>query len=188
MKDLETQNLRIRKFKIEDTMNVYENLVKEEELKDKLSESIHTIDEARMQVYSFIKEYEMNEFVWAIEEKKSNIVIGYIRSIESSKVNRCCEIHFSIGYKWTDSNYMEEALGEVIDYLFNVEKFSIIISKFCDGNKELAKNKSATLENVGMMKEAVLRNRKINERTGISENKIVYSIVEEEFKKEKKVC
>ena len=36
------------------------------------------------------------------------------------------------------------------------------------------------LENVGMKKEAVLRNRKINEKTGKSENLIVYSIMKNE--------
>ena len=34
MKDLETKNLRIRKFKIEDAKDVYENLATEKKLAD----------------------------------------------------------------------------------------------------------------------------------------------------------
>ena len=51
---------------------------------------------------------------------------------------------------------------------------------FYDSNKKLTETKCEMLENVGMKKEAVLRNRKINEKTGKSENLIVYSIMKNE--------
>ena len=41
MKDLETKNLRIRKFKIEDAKDVYENLATEKKLADSLDYNVH---------------------------------------------------------------------------------------------------------------------------------------------------
>ena len=41
---------------------------------------------------------------------------------------------------------------------------------------KITKIKSNMLENVGMTREAVLHNRKINTKTGLPENKIIYSI------------
>ena len=79
---------------------------------------------------------------------------------------------------------MEEALEKVLDYLFKEKGFNIVVAKFYDSNDEVTKIKSKTLENVGMKKEAVLRNRKINEKTKKPENKIIYSILKEEFYKE----
>jgi hypothetical protein len=69
---------------------------------------------------------------------------------------------------------MEEALIEVFEYLFNVKGFNIIISEFYDGY--LTTIKSNILENVGMKREAVLHERRINDKTGMSENEIIYSI------------
>lgn len=42
--------------------------------------------------------------------------------------------------------------------------------------EKLTQIKSNILENVEMSKEAVLHNRKINQKTGLAENKIIYSI------------
>ena len=57
----------------------------------------------------------------------------------------------------------------------------MVVSKFCDGNKEINDFKTAVLEGIGMKKEAVLRNRRINEKTGILENQVIYSITKDEF-------
>lgn len=182
MKDLETKNLKIRKFKIEDAEDIYKYLATEERLADCLGYHVHkSIDETRHMISSYINEYEMNELVWAIEEKHTNIVIGYINAFETSRKNKRCEIKFGIGLNWCETGYMEEALERVLEYLFEEEKFEIVISKFCDGHKQLSQIKSKMLENVGMIREAILRNRKINEKTGKAENMIVYSIILKEY-------
>ena len=76
---------------------------------------------------------------------------------------------------------MEEALNSVLEYIFNEKNFNMVVSKFCDGNKEINDFKTAVLEGIGMKKEAVLRNRRINEKTGILENQVIYSITKDEF-------
>lgn len=57
----------------------------------------------------------------------------------------------------------------------------MVVSKFYDGNKEIMEYKTEILETIRMKKEAVLRNRKINEKTGIIENQVIYSITKDEF-------
>lgn len=182
MKDLETENLRIRKFKIEDAEDVYINLATEEKLNKCLGYNIHkSVEETKTLVSSYIYEYEANELVWAIEEKQSHSVIGFINALEVSNLNKYCNIKFGIAFKYIENHYMEEALNSVLKYIFEEKNFNMIVSKFWDGNEEITNFKSEVLENIGMIKEAVLRNRKINEKTGIIENQVIYSITKNEF-------
>lgn len=187
MKDLETENLIIRKFKLEDAEDAYKNLASEERLSECLGYRIHeNVEETRMMIRSYMNEYDMNELVWAIEEKKTRTVVGYINALEYSKVNKLCNIKFGLALDLISEGLMEEALNKVLEYLFDNEGFEIITTEFYDGCKEFTKIKSEILENVGMKKEAVLRNRKINEKTKKPESEIVYSILKEEFKNTKK--
>ena len=62
--------------------------------------------------------------------------------------------------------------------LLKTGKFDVIVSEFFDGCKKLVEDKSKILENVGMVKEAILHKRIINSKTGLAENKIIYSIVQ----------
>ena len=59
MKDLETKNLKIRKFKMDDVEDVYKNLATIQELKNCSEYHIHkNIYETSAMVSSFIREYE----------------------------------------------------------------------------------------------------------------------------------
>lgn len=177
MRDFETKNLRIRKFKMEDIEDVYKNLATESELADCLGYNMHkSIHETEVMVASLIKEYEMHELIWAIEDKANSETIGFINASERSDTNKVCKFKFGIALNKVQSGYMEEALKVVIDYLLNDKKFDVVISEFYDGCDKITKIKSNMLENVGMTREAVLHNRKINAKTGLPENKIIYSI------------
>ena len=182
MKDLETKNLKIRKFKIEDAEDIYKNLATEKKLEKCLGYNIHhSIEETRKMVSSYICEYEANELAWAIEEKQSHSAIGYINALEVSTLKEYCNIKFGIGLNYIEKHYMEEALTCVLAYIFNEKNLNMVVSKFYDGNKEITNYKTAILEGIGMKKEAVLRNRRINEKTGIIENQVIYSITKDEF-------
>lgn len=184
MKDLETKNLNIRRFKLSDVEDVHKNLATEKQLEECLGYHVHSnLEETRMMVSSYIKEYDMNALAWAIEEKSSNKVIGYINALEVSMINKRCDIKFGIAFEWLEKGLMEEALICVLDYLFNIRKFNIVTSYFFDGYPKIAKIKREILEKVGMRQDAILRNRQINEKSGVAENKVVYSILKEEFKR-----
>lgn len=177
MKDFETKNLKIRKFSMEDVEDVHKNLATEKELAECLGYNMHkSMKETEKMVESLIKEYEMNELIWAIEDKSESEVIGFINASERSDVNKVCKFRFGIALNKVYSGYMEEGLKVIIDYLLNEKNFNVLISEFYDGYKKLTQIKCDILENVGMSKEAVLHNRKINNKTGLAENKIIYSI------------
>ena len=53
---------------------------------------------------------------------------------------------------------------------------NVLITEFYDGCEKLIKLKRKIIENVGMSEEAILHNRKINSKTGRTENKVIYSI------------
>ena len=182
MKDLETKNLKIRKFKIEDAEDIYKNIATEKRLSKCLGYNIHkSVEETKVMVESYINEYEADELVWAIEEKKTNATIGYINALEVSNVNKYCNIKFGIALRYIETNYMIEALECVLKYLFTEKGFNMVISKFYDGNEEITNFKSKVLDKSGMIKEAVLRNRMINPKTGALENRVLYSVTKDEF-------
>ena len=182
MKDLETKNLKIRKFRIEDAEDVYNNLATEKKLEKCLGYHMHQdIEQTKQMISSYINEYEANELVWVIEEKKTNTAIGFINALEVSRLNQYCNMKFGIAFKYIEKHYMEEALNCVLEYIFNEKGLNMVVSKFYDGNEEITNFKTTILDTIGMKKEAVLRNRKINEKTGILENQVIYSITKDEF-------
>ena len=182
MKDLETKNLKIRKFRIEDAEDVYNNLATEKKLEKCLGYNMHQdIEQTKQMISSYINEYEANELVWVIEEKQTNTAIGFINALEVSRLNQYCNMKFGIAFKYIEKHYMEEALNCVLEYIFNEKGLNMVVSKFYDGNEEITNFKTTILDTIGMKKEAVLRNRKINEKTGILENQVIYSITKDEF-------
>ena len=182
MKDLETKNLKIRKFRIEDSEDVFKNLATESKLDKCLGYNKHqSVDQTKKLVSSYIYEYEADELVWAIEEKESKSVIGYINALEVSNLNKYCNIKFGMAFRFIEKHYMEEALNCVLEYILKEKNLNMVVSKFYDGNEDVKEIKEKILESIGMKKEAVLRNRKINEKTQIIENQVIYSITKEEF-------
>lgn len=182
MKDLETENLRIRKFKIEDTEDIYNNLATEKKLEKCLGYNMHQdMEQTKQMILSYINEYDANELVWVIEEKKTNTAIGFINALEVSTLNQYCNMKFGIAFKYIEKHYMEEALNCVLEYIFNEKGLNMVVSKFYDGNEEITNFKTTILDTIGMKKEVVLRSRKINEKTGILENQVIYSITKDEF-------
>lgn len=187
MKDLESKRTIIRKFKMEDAEDIYTNIATIKRLEDCYNYNMHKdVEETRVIVASSIKEYESGEAVWAVEEKKTGIVVGYIRADEISTKNKVCKLNFGIGIKWAGQGLIEEALIEVINYLVDEKDICTIASKFYDGNDIIKSIKTKILKNIGMKQEAVLRNRKINDKTGKAENLVIFSILKEEIEKKNK--
>lgn len=64
-----------------------------------------------------------------------------------------------------------------MNFLFSKKDIELIISSYYEQNKI----SSVILESIGMRKEAVLRERRINEKTNEKENFVIYSINKQEF-------
>lgn len=179
MKELESERLKIRKFRMEDVEQVHFNWANDEKISQHLNFNAHNnLNETRQVVASAIKEFDTQTPVWAIEEKETNEIIGYIRITESSKSSKICEFIWTLGHKWRGKGISAEALKTTLRYLFDEQEYEIIVSKYYSSCKE----HEETLLNIGMKKEAVLRNRKINKKTGEFENLIIYSVMKNELR------
>lgn len=183
MKRLQTERLVLRKFREEDLDDMYEIASDEKVVKTSFfaEHSVfcsHTSKEDTLRVIeSAINDYGTYESCWAIEEKESHKVLGHIRIDDASLKNKQCTLIWSLSRKYWGQGYAEEVLKAMFKYLFENHPFDIIVVKYYS-NKFFS---NPILDNAGMKKDAVLRNRRINSHTGEKESLVVYSILREEL-------
>lgn len=175
MKDLESKNLIMRRFKLEDLDDQFE-VVSNEDVAKMSDFHPEEREETLLNIKSAIRDYDTYEACWAIEEKESNKVIGHIRIKHCSLESKTCTLLWAVGKNYWNKGYSEEALKEVIKFLFKEHPFEIIIVEYYSSNIYW----QSILEKVGFKKDATLRRRKINPVTNEKEDLIIYSILKEE--------
>ena len=178
MKSFRTNNVIIRKFEMEDLEDIHYNILTQEEIIDMANEKIYSdLNESRIVLKSAMNEYYTDEPVWAVEDKKEKRLVGFIRINNYSEKNRKCNLTWAVAYKYWNSYFMEDALVKVIRFLFTKKNIDLIECSFYEKHKI----SSTILENIGMIKEATLRERRIDEKTHKKEDFVVYSINKNEF-------
>lgn len=178
MKCFKKNNVVIRKFEENDLEDMHYNILTQEEVMDMANEKIYTdINESRIILKSAMNEYYTDEPIWAVEDKKKKRLVGFIKVTNYSKKNKRCNLIWTAVCEYWKSNFMQDALLEVINYLINKKHIELIISSYYEKNSI----SSFILESIGMKKEAVLRDRRINEKTNEKEDLVIYSINKQEF-------
>lgn len=180
MKNLKTKRYLLRKPKMEDAEYIYEKWGKEKEGEYREHYFHKNQIETRALLKSAIKEAEFGTPTWFIEEKDTKVIIGYIKVPTFSEKDKKCEIVFYFLKNWREDYSPEEVLQEVIRYLFAEQPFEIIVTKFYNRSEEDTKFISSILEELGMKREGILRNRMIDSK-GQKINRYVYSILKEEW-------
>lgn len=175
MKCFKTDNVIVRKFRMNDVEQVQHNLSIYDNMEN--SKIYQSINEAKMIIKSAINEFYTDEPVWAVEDKKNKDLIGIIRVTNYSLKNKRCNITWGTTYKYWDTYFMKDALDKIIHFLFAKKNIELIECSYYGNNKIT----SEILESVGMQKEAVLRDRRINDKTQEKENFVIYSINKQEF-------
>lgn len=185
-KHFKTSNVIVRRFEMKDVMQAYLNLDDEENVEDtnnvdKAGENerkiIEGIEKTKMIIKSAINEYYTDEPIWAVEDKVTKNLVGSIRVSNYSPKNRMCNISWMMSYKYWDNNFMKDALTQIFNFLFVKKNVDLIECSYYEQNK----NTNTILEEIGMRKEATLRDRRINEKTHEKENFVIYSINKQEF-------
>lgn len=184
MKKLETEKLILRKFRRKDLNDMYE--ISSTEITN-IEDSVfaensvfysHTSKEDTLRVIeSAMHDYGTYESCWAVEEKSSHKVIGHIRIDDASLKNKQCTIVWSLSPKCWGIEYGKQMLTTMFKYLFESHPFDIIVIKYYS-NKIFS---NSILEDSGMKRDAVLRDRRINSLTGEKESLVIYSILREEL-------
>lgn len=173
MKKIETKNVILREFVIEDAKKAYKNWAGVEEIAEKTDFCVHSsVEETKEIIKRGLGGENEDVCTWAIVLKENMEPIGFIRIYEISENNKTCKLTWAIGKKWWGKEISEEAIKEIINYCFEEKKMNVISSTYYSNIEEL---RSPILEKVGMKREAVLKNRKIED--GKFLNKIIYSII-----------
>ncbi len=172
-KTIETDRLILRRFAVEDAEDIYHNWTSDAEVSKYVSWSQHrSVDETIDVVSKWIEGYKTNSYNWVVELKETHDLIGSISAIRVSRVHNNCEIGYCYGSKFWNKGYATEALKAVICYLKKECNFHIVEARHRSTNPASGK----VMEKAGMQKEAVLKERRYDEKTGEYSDLICYSI------------
>ncbi|MCR5146932.1 MAG: GNAT family N-acetyltransferase [Clostridia bacterium] len=165
-KHFKTNNVIVRRFEMKDAEAACNNLFVDS-----------SIEKAKISIKSAINEYYTDEPIWAVEDKQSKSLVGSIRVSNFSPKNKMCNISWIMSYKHWDNSFMKDALTQIFNFLFTKKGIELIECSYYEQDD----NTSVILEEIGMTKEATLRDRRINEKTNKKENFVIYSINKQEF-------
>lgn len=175
MKNLETADLVLRRFDKKDAKEAYENWASVKKLADISDFSVHSnIEETKKIIQIGLGETDDDTYTWAIELKATKELVGFVRIYEVSKENKKCKIIWTLGYKWWHKGISNKAIKEIIKYLFEEEGFNVVVAEHYSDMEEL---RSPVLKDAGMLKEATLKARKVDSKTGKILDKIIYSVL-----------
>ena len=175
---LETERLILRKFKINDAKDVFENYASSDMVTKYMVWDTHSsIDVTENYLESVVKNYKDNKFFdWAIELKNKNIVIGSIGAKKLDEEISKIEVGYCIGEKWWNQGIVTEALQEVIKFFF--EKININRIEAYHDVRNIASGR--VMQKSGMKFEGTLR-QAYKFKNGVSDVHI-YSILNSDIK------
>lgn len=152
---IETERLILRRFKLSDAQNMFDNYCGREKVTEYMSWSHHqSIDDTKSYLSDFVlPEYAKdNRYCWAIVWKENNQVIGAIDVCYSDERKRCAELGWVIGDDYWGKGIMPEAAKSVLQYLFSVG-YERIQATHHPANKKSGR----VMEKIGMQYEGVLK-------------------------------
>lgn len=175
---LESDRLILRKFLLEDADGMYNNWATDPESCKFLTWSVHKdVEETKRVIQSWIKEYDDESLNWVVEIKDTHEIIGSICALSISKRNETVELGYCYGSKYWGKGYATEALRMVIEYLLTECGFYLVEADHISGNPASGR----VMQKAGMHKDAVLRDRVINNFTKERNDEIIYSITKNEL-------
>lgn len=175
---LETIRLILRKIKLDDSLDMYNNWATNPNVTKHMTWSPHeNIEITRMVINSWVEQYQNLDFYqWAIELKETSEVIGSITIVKVFEHIKECEIGYCIGEKWWNQGIMSEALKKVIEFLFTKVEANRISA--CHDVDNPASGK--VMMKAGMKFEGIFRQKGITS-TGKITDLAYYSILRKEY-------
>ncbi len=183
MKTFKTDNVIVRRFQMRDAeqlnLLLYNNSNVAAEFNNdaNVEDEMENLKKTKLVIKSAINEYYTDEPVWAVENKWSKKIIGYIRVCNYSVKNKMCNISWVVSNEYWDDSFMKDALTKIFNFLFSKKNIELIECSYYQQDN----NSNMVLDKIGMTKEAVLRDRRVNEKTHKKENFVIYSISKDEF-------
>lgn len=151
---IETQRLILRRARIEDAEAMFRNWANDPEVTKYLTWPVHgNIAVTKSVLDSWVESYEKDDYYhWMIVLKETDEPIG---SLLVSTLGRAESAHvgYCIGRKWWHRGIMTEALGAVIDFLFDEVGYHRVESLHDPNNP----NSGKVMLKCGMKYEGTLR-------------------------------
>ncbi len=152
---IETERLILRRFALEDAQDVYRNWASDEEVTKFLTWPVHSSAEvSRRLLTDWVANYEKPDFYqWAIVLKDIGQPIGSISVVEHDDRCRKAHIGYCIGRSWWHQGVMSEALGAVMNFLFDEVGYQRIEARHDPRNP----HSGGVMKKCGMKYEGTLR-------------------------------
>lgn len=119
---LRTERLSLRRFRIDDAYEMFENWAADEEVaKYTLWIPNKTVEETKQFVLGCVEKYQFDDYYhWAIIYEDTNKLIG---SISISSINdylRTCNVGYTICREYWNKGVATEALRKVLEFMVNI--------------------------------------------------------------------
>lgn len=168
----ETERLILRRFKLSDVDAVFDNWASDEEVSRYVGWNAHKDKIETLQLVSgWIEDYKNKSYNWAVELKDTHELIGNISAFNVSKKNSNCEIGYCYGREFWGRGYATEALKAVLDHMLKECEMHIVEAK----HYSLNPSSGRVMQKAGMIKEAVLKERRYEEASKTYSDLIYYS-------------
>lgn len=176
---LETKQLRLRPFRMEDATAMYQNWATDEDVTKYLSWAPHeSIEVTNTILQEWVNKYASKDFYqWAITFKDEDEVIGCMGVVNQNEAINEVEIGYCITKKYWRKGITTEALQIVISYLFEDIDANRIVAKHDINNP----SSGSVMIKCGMCYEGTLRQADANNQ-GLCDC-AVYSILHKDYDK-----
>ena len=154
-KVLETENIILRPFTVEDAQDMYSNYGSDENVIKFLTWPLHTgADVSRALLEDWCKEYSKPDYYnWAIVLKDINEVIGGISVVRANEEIAQAEIGYCIGSKWWHRGYTSQSARAVTEFLIKEVGYNRVCARHAVPNP----NSGGVMRKIGMTHEGTLR-------------------------------
>lgn len=154
-KKLQTKRLILRRFKMSDDVEMFDNWANDNEVTKYLTWPAHqNVSATRTILKDWIAQYDNSQFYqWGIELKDSNQLIGSVGSVSLNNQTKSVHIGYCIGQKWWHQGIMSEALECLIEFFFNEVKVNRVESRHDPKNIGSGK----VMQNCGMLYEGTIK-------------------------------
>lgn len=154
-KTIETERLILRKFRLSDVKNMFDNYCNSDKVTEYVLWHTHkTLQDTKNLLNNMILPAykEKSTYRWAIVLKEINQVIGYINVVESNDKLFRAELAWAIGDKFWGQGIVPEAAKAVLNFLFDLGYIRI------QAGHDISNPKSGrVMEKIGMKFEGTRR-------------------------------
>ena len=154
-KTIETERLILRRFKIEDANDMFNNWASDPEVTKYLTWPVHEdVSFTKTLLSRWIDQYEDGSyFNWAMELKESGAVIGNISVVHLDEKVDGAEMGYCMSRAFWGKELMPEALKAVMDFLFDEVGLNRVAAYHDSNNPKSGR----VMDKAGMKYEGTLR-------------------------------